>query len=515
MECCVSKFKPTSFVKHFRPEECNPDAFTLEYLIGRHNNNPYALFFFYKVTIEKEEGKIPRMYIQTFPFSEDEKKKEVPLLPKFDTQFPQAAEGKTYLPDVIVGYSSGENEILSLPFRKSRLINFDKYKEDYQKTYQYEEPENSLIYIDSEMSQAVLLACLLYEDKETLKPLEDELGIIGLRSFRMNLNSQTLNNTKDPVLRHISETIDNLKKCSTSWQQYNNGVDEINDGLQSILTLDFFVNEETKKAFKEYFSSSFELFRFFQVLYELNANFIHDTIKEEVYKSKGFYTDGKLPEGSPSQNVFYFLDYLILKEIDGEANPKELLLREFSDGEHQFLHTMGICLMLKERRSILLLDEPETHFNPSWRAKFVKILGDSITSGNKKEYVNGNFNVHLLKDIILTSHSPFIISDCMPDNVIFFTRNDDAKELQAMKAQELGLNTYGSSVDYILKNFFKTDLISNKSYSDLKDVIDNGTLEQLHAAIDKFGESSEKQFLFKKIYEKTKELKDDNSDKEN
>jgi len=163
---------------------------------------------------------------------------------------------------------------------------------------------------------------------------------------------------------------------------------------------------------------------------------------------------------------------------------------------------MGICLMLKDRKSILLLDEPETHFNPSWRAKFIKILDDSIKAGNNREYVNGSFNVHSLKDILLTSHSPFIISDCMPDNVLFFSRNEQTKLVEAKKASELGLKTYGSSVDYILKNFFKTNLISNKSFEELKEIIDHGTIDELRKAVEDFGESSEKQFLFRKIYEK-------------
>jgi hypothetical protein len=141
------------FEKHFRRDECNLDEFTLEYLIGQHDSRPYALAFFDKITIKKEIGKAPTMYRQSFPFSEKEKPVPVSLEPRYDTQFPQSADGKRYLPDIIVGYSSGENEILSLPFRKSRLINFDKYREDYSRNYRFEEPENSLIYIDSEMSQ--------------------------------------------------------------------------------------------------------------------------------------------------------------------------------------------------------------------------------------------------------------------------------------------------------------------------------------------------------------------------
>jgi restriction system-associated AAA family ATPase len=209
------------------------------------------------------------------------------------------------------------------------------------------------------------------------------------------------------MLNHIKEQIDNLNKCATCWHEED--VDVTVNGtsaLMPVLTLDFYVDKGTKRAFQQYFTTSFEFFRFFQVLYELNAHFISESIKEDVYRSKGFYTDGKVPIGSPDQNVFYFLEYRVLKNVDGESEPKELLLREFSDGEHQFLHTMGICLMLKERRSVLLLDEPETHFNPNWRSKFIKILDDSITAGNGNENVNGSFNVHLLKDAILTSHSP-------------------------------------------------------------------------------------------------------------
>ena len=510
LESCVAKFKPKTFEKHFRTEESNPDAYTLEYLIGQHDGSIYSLNNYDKITIIKEEGKSPKMYKQAFPFTKNEKRISISLKPRYDKQFPEAAEGKSYLPDIVIGYSSGENEILSLPFRKSRLINFDKYKEDYKRGYLFEEPENSLIYIDNEMSQAVLLACLLYENENTLKPLRDELGILQLRSFRMTLNINPLLHEDDinvSILQHITDKIEILKKCASSWFLSKNEEKIDYYDTFSTLTLDFKVTKETKLLFEEHFKTSFELFRFFQVLYELNANGISNEIKEEVYKSSGFYTDWKIPKSSPGQNIFYFEDYYILKLINGEEKP--LLLREFSDGEHQFLHTMGICLMLKERRSLLLLDEPETHFNPSWRAKFIKILEDSITRGNNRDYVNGSFNVHALKDILLTSHSPFIISDCMPDNVIFFNKNLESEILEAKKASELGFKTYGSSVDYILKNFFKTNLISNKSFAELKEIIDNGTIDDLRKAVEDFGESSEKQFLYRKIYEKM-ENKDDN-----
>ena len=66
------------------------------------------------------------------------------------------------------------------------------------------------------------------------------------------------------------------------------------------------------------------------------------------------------------------------------------------------------------------------------------------------------------------------------------------------------------NIYYIIKNLFKTNLVSSKSFDDLKHVIDHGTIDELRNAVEDFGESSEKQFLFKKIYEKIEKKEDDN-----
>lgn len=500
LEFCVAKFWPDAFKKHFRREKCTPDAFTLRYLACSRNKKEYILNFADIITITKEKGKEPTMTIEPSPFNTEKGGvREVSLRPSEGSQ--ERAAGKEYLPDLVVGYSSGENEILSLPFIKNRLIQFDEYSDAVKKGLPYDEPETSLIYIDEEMSQAVLLACMLFEDpKTTLKPLEDELGIIGIRSFRMNLNNQALyiedHQTSTPILDHISQKIEQLKNCASSWFISESPFENSEGDSYQVLTLDFLVDENTKRAFKDNFKSSFELFRFFQVLYELNANIIQDHIKEEVYKSRGFYTDGKLPIASPEDNVFYFLDYLILKKIESVDKPKELLLREFSDGEHQFIHTMGICLMLKERRTLLLLDEPETHFNPGWRAKFIKVLNDSLKAGGTNNF---------LKDVILTSHSPFIISDCLPNNVIFFKRNKETHKIDAKKASELNFNTYGTSVEIILDELFDyNQSIGDLANEELKSInFDNikndSDIENVKEELKILGDSIEKDLVLAKL----------------
>jgi len=506
LEVCVAKYLPESIKspKNFSRNECTPDAFTLEYLIGQHSRKFYALYYFDKVTITKQEGKEPQLFIQSFPFDETTEKREVSLVPPKLRD--SAAEGKVYLPAHIIGYSSGENEILSLPFIKSRLIHLDEYRQAARDNYSsFEEPENSLIYIDNNMSQAVLLCCLLFENNETLAPLSsiDNTGILGLRSFRMNIHLHNFDFPEEkksiPILWLIEQNqLANLKKCATSW---------FLDQKSQTLWLDFYVNDATKAAFKEHFHSGLECFQFFRLLYELNNHFVDEETKEDVYRSKGVYTDGKLPVGNPRQDVFHFLDFYITKKIKGIGEEKDLLLRSFSDGEHQFIHTMGICLLLKDRRSLLLLDEPETHFNPSWRAKFIKILNDSITSGNPKGLPNGDYNVHLLKDVLLTSHSPFIISDCLPNNVVLFEKDENGNTT-AKKASELGIDTYGTSVNLLTNRIFKNkETIGSYAMSKMKEFKKrfegsertDDLIEELNS---EFGDSIEKLMLIKEVTDK-------------
>jgi restriction system-associated AAA family ATPase len=117
-----------------------------------------------------------------------------------------------------------------------------------------------------------------------------------------------------------------------------------------------------------------------------------------------------------------------------------MLLKAFSDGEHQFLHTMGICLMLQNKSALFLLDEPETHFNPEWRSEFISILKDSLDKSNSNS---------LMRDILITSHSPFIISDCLPDKVIIFKKGENPTLPQ--------FNTFGTSIGIITSKIFKSN----------------------------------------------------------
>ena len=59
-------------------------------------------------------------------------------------------ESKALLPEFVVGYASGLNQTLSLPFFKSRFLQYDAYLENL-KTGEYivPKPESSLVFLDN------------------------------------------------------------------------------------------------------------------------------------------------------------------------------------------------------------------------------------------------------------------------------------------------------------------------------------------------------------------------------
>src|SRR5690606_19660584 len=138
----------------------------------------------------------------------------------------------------------------------------------------------------------------------------------------------------------IPRQIEKLKKCATCWFEDESGI-----------SLDFFVTEATKTAFRDNFDSAFELFQLFHLFYILNNHFVERGYIEDVYQSKGSYTDWKIPVGAPDNDAFYFLKYFLIKQENKSEKPFDILLRDLSDGEHQFLHTTSICLLLKSKRA--------------------------------------------------------------------------------------------------------------------------------------------------------------------
>jgi restriction system-associated AAA family ATPase len=451
-----------------------PHGFELEYLIHptREANN-YA-----QVRVVKDPGNSPRMYWANA------------------ASFDELAEGtgndgecgerqrELLLPEFVLGYSSGENEVLSLPFFKLRFVAFDEYWTALRERQAYAgHPDTRLAYLDSEFSQAILLCNLLFVEGDEPPAFAAGTGIEALTQFRIVLrrslpmdeaqaypftapiigtnNEHPLitfdadsNGYRLDVLHLLRESdpdeaqrsslaVDALRRCATL--EY---VDEASDSR----VLDYRVDAHTCKAFKANFDGPRALFQALQVLLTLNLYTVGDSLKADLYRSGSDYVRETVPTLASDERVMRFKHVSLRKQ--GVTTP--LSLKSLSDGEHQLLHSLGLCTLFAGTRSLYLLDEPETHFNPDWRANFITRLTACLGADGKDG------------EMLLTTHSPFPISDSTPDKVLLFEREEATGVL---RVHHPDYNTLGASINKItMLSFGKRDTIGGHAKTLLDDV---------------------------------------------
>ncbi len=421
----------------------------------------------------------------------------------FDTDAYEVFKGghaDILLPQYVLGYSSGENEILSLPFFKLRFVQFDEYWNALTRQLPYPgHPETRLAYLDNGFSQAILLCNLLFQDDATLQPFREDVGIEALKEFRIIIkrsievsaqqaaqltsgdyvlptSSQVGYFADNPAISLSAETggyivnlthllegderssiIEKLKRCATLSYQ-----DEATDTL----ILDYWVNEATKEAFRNNFDNSpLGLFQAFQVLLALNLYSVSDSLKTDIYRSDSHYVSETVPTLASDQRIMRFKFVRFSKQ--GLAEP--MMLKELSDGEHQLLHSLGLCLLFRETNSLFLLDEPETHFNPDWRANFISRLRQCLPGDGDAA-----------QEMLITTHTPFLISDSKPEKVLVFKKD---KSSGTVSVNQPDYNTLGASINKItMSTFGKRETIGGHAQA---------ILEELRARFEQGGENKE------------------------
>jgi len=522
LECIYLENLPDSFrfeeeanPSGFRSETATPDGFEIEYLIRPqdalktkgHDGQAH-------VSIAKQPGEAPKWFLLNH--AEQEGAVELTIGQTLARQL---------LPDYILGYSSGENEILSLPFFKMRFVQFDEYDQALKQQLPYPgRPESRLVYLDSGFSQAILLCNLLFQDADALTPFRDDVKIEELREFRIIIRrSIEVEESQIPAFgsrdenkrESIEEIVKNhpalsasedesqtrryrvnlvqlldggdtsdkviprLMRCATCWY-----LDEASDTL----TLDYRVNDATRQAFRENFDfevnrSPIALFQAFQVLLTLNLFAVSDTLKTDLYQSDSHYVSETVPTLASDERIMRF-KFVKFRKTD-VAEP--VMLKNLSDGEHQLLHTLGLCLLFKNTQSLFLLDEPETHFNPDWRANFVTRLYQSFNGSDGQE-------------MLVTTHTPFLISDSRPEKVLVFNKTDGV-----VSVSPPDYNTLGASINKItMATFGKRETIGGHAQAmldGLRQRFEQGEdKERLIAEINRqLGDSVEKVLLIKTI----------------
>lgn len=392
-----------------------------------------------------------------------------------------------FLPSKIIAYTSGQNELLSNPFIRLRYHYFtDMVKSEYKRA------NLRMYFLDTESNYSIFVANMLLGKTVPLNYIKSIFRIEDLHSFRVTFNYK--HNTQEAlkIIKEKQSLWNPLKACSTTWRD---------DTEAKCLVLDFVINEATHQAFQYYYKTAFNLFQAFYELQSLNLLIEKQATRKFVTNAhKTINITDELSKSDPSDLIFR-IEKIRIKRQKSANNKKDILYyKSLSDGEHQLNEVIGSVMMMEEDGCLFLMDEPDTHFNPKWRAKMITMLNK--VSGKEYDAEGNPENIHQ-QELIMTTHSPFIISDNHKENVYKFVREGKELKLENPKHE-----TYGTSITFLMKQIFDRDItISDYANNELKELkkeiqevsetnLLKEKIDEVEERLMDFGESIEKFDLY-------------------
>ena len=190
------------------------------------------------------------------------------------------------------------------------------------------------------------------------------------------------------------------------------------------------IETEFEKEYLEKISAKKDLFRVFDI-----DNFI-----------SSFYNEGILRE-------LVFKNLIFIDLIDERGRN----LYDLSQGERKlFTDFIFINNAIHLDEHILMFDEPDFTLHPNWQKKYFNELIRLLSN-----YKNKKFH------IIITSHSPFILSDLPKDNVIFLEKG---KQVYPFENNQ---QTFGANIHTLLSHgfFMKDGLMGEFAKDKIQNVI--------------------------------------------
>lgn len=98
--------------------------------------------------------------------------------------------------------------------------------------------------------------------------------------------------------------------------------------------------------------------------------------------------------------------------VEKKTATETIPFSEMSEGEQQLLTVLGMLRFLKDKESLILLDEPDTHLNPLWKWKYLDYF---------REYVGRDDTTQIL----ISTHDPLLIGGLLKEQIRVFKSDED------------------------------------------------------------------------------------------
>lgn len=151
----------------------------------------------------------------------------------------------------------------------------------------------------------------------------------------------------------------------------------------------------------------------------------------------------------------------------------DLQWRDLSSGEKSFLNLLSRLYTLSDKQQfadntklseqvLLLIDEGDLYYHPEWQRTFIKQLIN---------FINLIYRPTRSIQIILTTHSPFFLSDLPSTSVNYLERTDES--IKITSGYSSNTNTFAANIHTLLRNgFFMKSTFGEFAQLKINNIID-------------------------------------------
>jgi predicted ATPase len=284
--------------------------------------------------------------------------------------------GRALRPDFVFGYYSGPSNRLEEHFAQHQ----ERFYRDLINGV--ENPLRTLFYARTVHSNFVLLAFFLEQDDEVRALLREHLEIERLDSVLFEMQKPTWRSREgDPRFWNARGTVREFL-----------GV--LYDLALAPMRLNARVRQTTRRP-----ANVEHLYLFLPSVEEISALRSRYSSNQEFFKA--------LESTYISELIYDVRIRVALRKANAP-----LTFRELSEGEQQLLLVLGLMRFTREDESLFLLDEPDTHLNPAWSARYKRFL--EVFGGLGRS-----------SHVVMATHDPLVVSALKRHEVRILERAED------------------------------------------------------------------------------------------
>jgi predicted ATPase len=324
-----------------------------------------------------------------------------------------AAAKSDLFPDTVFAYYSGTNNRMEAHFDAHQQRYYRKLIEDVsESSFKAASIDDRRLFYARPIHGVLALMCLLTtDDAEIRELLRDMLGVTGFHSAMLLMRkpwfakgragsdaTQFWGASGRPgraarlVRQQAFFPMALNQRASDDYR--SKGKDESQYAI-------FLRNQEALKAFASNFADDLELFEEFE---SIDISDLYRWVQVWVKRI-----------GSEDGDVSY---------------------GEMSEGERQLLTVLGLIRLSRSKRTLFLLDEPDTHLNPRWQYDYLELIQKWAGKSDDR------------CQILLTTHNPLMIGSLRKEQVRALSMRKDG----GIEAREPDDDPIGIGVEGLLKS---------------------------------------------------------------